>query len=206
MGRPIPNWVEEDLNVPRETFDRIDQVLRTLDDWRGRFNLIGPGEWGRVWERHVLDSLQLLPLLPKGDLIDLGSGAGFPGLIIAAARRGPDAGTVTMVESVAKKCAFLNAAIADAGLNANVFNARVEDVVPDQRACVTARAFAPMPKLLAYAEPWLGKGAVGVFPKGKTWEEELTEAKKTWTFASETIPSQTSDDGVILRISELRRD
>lgn len=208
MDRPfrdIPDWAEPILSVPRETRDKIELVLACLDSWRTKINLVGPAEWEQIWHRHVLDSLQLVPVLPEGRVLDLGSGAGFPGLVIAATRGSGQHQSVTMVESVAKKCAFLSAAIDRADLNASVLNQRVETVAPDPVASVTARAFAPLPKLLTFAQPWLSAGAIGVFPKGKTWQEELTEAKKTWTFASETIPSQTSDDGVILRISELQR-
>ena len=203
--RVYPDWLIEAFDVPRETRERIELVLSCLDDWRTKLNLIGPSEWDHVWARHVLDSLQLLPIIPSGPVLDLGSGAGFPGLLIAASREsGPD-NQVTLVESVAKKCAFLNAAISAANLNARVLNARAESIEPFPVGSVTARALAPLPKLLAYVQPWLSNGAIGVFPKGKSWQEELPEAKKTWTFASQTIPSHTSDDGVILRISELKR-
>ena len=205
MPRDVPEWAAPLLDVPRETPERLERVLACLDGWRQKINLIGPSEWDLVWHRHVLDSLQLVPILPKGRVLDLGSGAGFPGLVIAATRSNQEEDTVTMVESVSKKCAFLSAAIAEARLNARVLNQRVESVSPFPVTSVTARAFAPLPKLLTFAQPWLGTGAIGVFPKGKTWQEELTEAKKTWTFALETIPSHTSDDAVILRISELQR-
>lgn len=205
MHREVPEWAGPLLSVPRETSERLERILRSLDSWRQKINLIGPSEWEQVWHRHVLDSLQLVPVLPKGPVLDLGSGAGFPGLVIAATRSDQSEDAVTLVESVSKKCAFLAAAISDAGLNAAVLNQRVESVQPFPVSTVTARAFAPLPKLLTFAQPWLSAGAIGVFPKGKTWQEELTEAKKTWTFALETIPSQTSDDGVILRISELER-
>lgn len=205
MHRDVPDWAAPLLNVPRETPDRLDRILICLDGWRQKINLIGPSEWDQVWRRHVLDSLQLVPLLPKGRVLDLGSGAGFPGLVIAATRSDHEEDSVTLVESVSKKCAFLSAAIAEADLNARVLNERVERISPFPVATVTARAFAPLPKLLTFAQPWLSTGAIGVFPKGKTWQEELTEARKTWTFALETIPSQTSDDAVILRISELQR-
>lgn len=205
MHRDVPEWAAPSLSVPRETTERLDRILDCLAGWRRKINLIGPSEWDQVWHRHVLDSLQLVPLLPTGPVLDLGSGAGFPGLVIAATRSDHEEDSVTMVESVSKKCAFLSAAITETGLNARVLNQRVESLAPFRVATVTARAFAPLPKLLTFAQPWLGAGAIGVFPKGKTWQEELTEAKKTWTFALETIPSQTSDDAVILRISELQR-
>ena len=105
-------------DVSRETLERLDRVIDTLDVWRKKSNLIGPREWPVIWTRHVADCYQLLDLIPEdAKVVDLGSGAGFPGLIIAAARQ---AGHVTMVESVGKKCAFLRAAIEAAGLSATV--------------------------------------------------------------------------------------
>ena len=111
---------------------------------------------------------------------------------------------MTMIESVGKKCAFLRAAVQSANLNARVIQARVESVNPVEAQCVTARAFAPLPKLLDYASPWLEKGAYGVFPKGRRWQEELTSARESWRFACEAIPSKTGD-GAILKISEVSR-
>jgi 16S rRNA (guanine527-N7)-methyltransferase len=191
-------------DVSRETLDRLDRVIETLDDWRTRSNLIGPREWPVIWTRHVADCFQLLDLLPEdAKVVDLGSGAGFPGLIIAAAR---PAGHVTMIESVGKKCAFLRAAIEAAGLNATVKQERVESVEPMRADFVTARAFAPLPKLLDYAAPWLKRGASGLFLKGERWKEELTDASQTWNFAHEAIPSRVGGSGTILIIRELRGD
>lgn len=189
-------------DVSRETLDRLDRVIGTLDDWRKRSNLIGPREWPVIWTRHVADCFQLLDHLPENaKVVDLGSGAGFPGLIIAAAR---PAGHVTMIESVGKKCAFLRAAIEAAGLSASVRQERVESVGPIPADYVTARAFAPLPKLLDYAAPWLKQGATGLFLKGERWKEELTEASQTWNFAYEAIPSRVGGSGTILIVRELR--
>lgn len=190
-------------DVSRETLDRLDGVIATLDVWRQKSNLIGPKEWPQIWTRHVGDSWQLLDHIPEAArVVDLGSGAGFPGLIIAAAR--PE-GHVTMVESVGKKCAFLRAAIDAAGLPASVHQGRVETAPPISAEFVTARAFAPMPELLDYAAPWLRKGAIGVFPKGERWKEELTAARQRWNFAYEAIPSRSGGSGVILIVREVSR-
>ena len=134
--------------------------------------------------------------------MDLGSGAGFPGLVIAAAR--PD-GHVTMMESVGKKCAFLRAAIDAADLSASVYQGRVESAPSSEADIVTARAFAPMPRLLEFASPWTKNGATGVFLKGERWKDELTDAKQSWSFAYEAIPSRTGGSGVILIVRELKR-
>ena len=189
-------------DVSRETLERLDRVIDTLDDWRTRSNLIGPREWPVIWTRHVADCYQLLDHIPESArVVDLGSGAGFPGLIIAAAR---PAGHVTMIESVGKKCAYLRGAIMAAGLSADVRQERVESVSPMPADFVTARAFAPLPKLLDYAAPWLKRGATGLFLKGERWKEELTDASQTWNFAHEAIPSRVGGSGTILIVRELR--
>lgn len=190
-------------DVSRETLDRLDRIISELDVWRQKSNLIGPKEWPQIWTRHVGDSWQLLDHIPEAArIVDLGSGAGFPGLILAAAR--PKA-HVTMMESVGKKCAFLRAAIEAAGLNAAVYQGRIEAAPPIKADFVTARAFAPMPQLLEYASLWLRKGATGVFPKGERWKEELTEALQKWNFAYEAIPSRSGGSGVILIVREVLR-
>ncbi len=188
-------------NVSRETLDRLDRIVATLDAWRVKSNLIGPKEWPQIWTRHVGDSFRLVDLLPAdAKLIDLGSGAGFPGLVVAAAH--PD-GRVTMVESVGKKCAFLRAAVDAADLAATILNARVEAVRAEPADAVSARAFAPLPQLLTYAAPWMQKGATGYFFKGERWNEELTKAQETWNFVYEAIPDRHGGSGVILKVSEL---
>lgn len=199
-----PQDLKDHVDVSRETLERLKIIVRELGAWRGKMNLIGPSEYDQVWRRHVLDSLQLLPLIPAdGHTIDLGAGSGFPGLVLAACLTDPNA-RITMIESVGKKCAFLRAAVQAAELPAKVIQGRVEAINPVQADCITARAFAPLPKLLAYAEPWLTKGAYGVIPKGRRWQEELTDAQESWRFSYEAIPSVTGD-GVILKISEVSR-
>lgn len=191
------------FDVSRETLARLDAIIAELDAWRLKVNLIGPREWPTIWHRHVADGLQLMPLLGSARrVVDLGSGAGFPGLVIAAALEG---GHVTMVESVGKKCAFLHAAIQAAGLPARVEQARIESVDVDDIEVVTARALAPLPKLLELSAKWLESGAFGVFPKGENLDEELTAARQRWTFSAEVIPSRTSPTGQILTVSEVRK-
>jgi 16S rRNA (guanine527-N7)-methyltransferase len=192
-----------EFDVSRETSERLDTVILTLDAWRRRSNLIGPREWPQIWSRHVADSYQILPHISEtANCVDLGSGAGFPGLVISAAR---PKGHVTMMESVGKKCAFLRAAIDAAGLNASIYQGRIEAAPPSDADIVTARAFAPLPKLLEYAWPWMKNGAMGVFLKGERWNEELTDARQSWNFAYEAIPSRTGGSGVILIVRELKR-
>ena len=110
-----------------------------------------------------------------------------------------------MMESVGKKCAFLRAAIGGAGLSASVYQGRIEAAPNSTADIITARAFAPLPKLLDYAAPWMENGATGVFLKGERWKEELTDAQQRWNFAYEAIPSRTGGSGVILIVRELKR-
>lgn len=199
-----PEDLKSAFNVSRETLDRLILIIQELDAWRHKINLIGPSEFEQVWRRHVLDSWQLFEHIPeRAKIVDLGSGSGFPGLVLAAGFASEES-HMTMIESVGKKCAFLRSAVQAAGLQARVIQGRVEAVNSVEAQCVTARAFAPLPKLLDYAEPWLKSGAYGVFPKGRRWEEELTAAQESWRFSYEAIPS-VSGDGAILKISEVSR-
>ncbi|MEO0465401.1 MAG: 16S rRNA (guanine(527)-N(7))-methyltransferase RsmG [Pseudomonadota bacterium] len=193
------------FDVSRETLQRLDVIEALLREWVEIHNLVGPRELGVLWPRHMADSLQLCGFLgPAKRIVDLGSGAGFPGLIIAAALPGVE--DVTLIESVGKKCQFLQAAVEAADLPATVLQSRIETV--DQGAhpadAVTARALAPLPKLLNLASPWLENGAIGVFPKGQKWQEELTAAREQWTFAAEVEASRTSPAARILKLSEVR--
>ena len=190
-------------NVSRETLEKLDLVIEALDEWRTRANLIGRNEWPSIWTRHVWDSLQICDRIDdNARVVDLGSGAGFPGLMTACAK--PEA-HVTMIESVGKKCAFLRHAIDVAGLSATVIQERVESVGMFSVDIVTARAFAPLPKLLEYASPWLESGARGIFHKGQNWHEELTKAQQMWNFAYEAIPSRVGGSGILLEVTEFKR-
>ncbi len=200
-----PDQVLEVVSVSRETIAKIERVIALLDDWRGRMNLIGPSEMDHIWRRHVLDSLQLLPLIPQGGVtVDLGSGSGFPGLVLAAGLSRSDA-EIVMIETVGKKCAFLREVIRTADLNGRVRQGRVENVNDLAVSCITARAFAPLPKILGYAEKWFAQGAFALLPKGRRWQEELTQAQECWKFAYEVIPSLSGGEGAILKISEVSR-
>jgi len=200
-----PNQLADLVDVSRETIDKIETVVELLDEWRRKMNLIGPTEMDHIWRRHILDSLQLAPLIAaQGVTVDLGAGSGFPGLVLAAGLTAPNA-EIVMIETVGKKCAFLREAVRAADLKAHVRQGRVENVRDIAAACVTARAFAPLSKLLEYAEKWLGKGAYAVLPKGRRWQEELTQAQECWKFAYQVIPSMSGGDGAILKISEVSR-
>ena len=201
-----PDDILGQIDVSRETMDRIKAVVNELDRWRVKHNLIGPEERSRLWRRHVLDSLQLISYRTGNDpsWLDLGSGAGFPALILACAFA--DKGDLfTLVESNGKKASFLRAAIRSAGLNARVCNERIEDVSRETYEHVTARALADLSRLLDHAYLFLAPGASCIFLKGKGFREELEEASKAWSFQVEVHPSLSHSEGRIIVISELGR-
>lgn len=192
--------------VSRETLSKIHSFLAVLDDWRSRINLIGPGEGRHLWRRHVLDSLQLLDQIGPGDsrIADLGSGAGFPGLVLACALAERPNASVTLVEKSVRKSQFLEAAAKTVGLPAKVLNQRLEDAPPKDRFdVVTARALAPLPKLLGYAHAWLKPSGKALLMKGRDAVTELTVARETWTFELSTRTSLSSPEGRILTVSAL---
>lgn len=194
--------------VSRETLDAFDRWREMLVETNAHTNLVGRSTLDQFWERHALDSYQLMEHVPaEARLIaDLGAGAGFPGIALALGlrERGQTA-RVVMVDSVGKKAAFLARVIAELGLDAEARAVRVESLdATEGFDLVTARAFAPLHKLLDFAHPLLKSGAEGLFFKGRSYPDELTRARKSWTFKSQVIPSRTSD-GVILRINEVQR-
>ena len=197
-------------DVSRETSARLDILINELARWQKIKNLVGPSTLPEVWTRHVADSLQLLAVAPEARRwLDLGSGAGFPGLVIAAALAGQGGAEVHLVESNSRKCAFLRHAARLMGAPAQVHEARIEAIVFPGFAArgievVTARALAPLEELVAWTEPLLKSGAVGLFPKGREVQSELTAASKSWRLDAELIPSRTDPSGRIVRIGPLQ--
>jgi len=193
-------------HVSRETLSRVSAYLSALDAWRERINLIGPGEGRHLWRRHVLDSLQLLDQIGPNDKLvaDLGSGAGFPGLALACALVDRAGTSMTLVEKSPRKSEFLKAAIIAVGLPAQVLTQRVEEAPESQFDVVTARALAPLPKLLGYAHAWLKPSGKALLMKGRDAVAELTMARKSWTFDLSTRASLSSPEGQILTVSDLR--
>jgi 16S rRNA (guanine527-N7)-methyltransferase len=189
------------LPVSRETVDRLAAYADLLERWQARINLVGPGTMGDLWRRHMLDSAQLLPHLRPGPILDLGSGAGFPGLVLAVLGAGP----VHLVESDGRKCAFLREAARVTGTAVTIHPVRAETLTPFAVTTVTARALAPLSKLLELAAPFLESGARALFLKGRSSEVELTEAAKDWMMTVERIPSLSDPEGLILHLSEVQR-
>ena len=176
-----------------------------LEDANQRMNLVGASTLGDFWNRHFLDSAQLMPLAPGARTwADLGAGAGFPGLILAILLKGHAGARVYLVESMAKRCRFLSEVVAALELPAEVQHARAEDLRLKVDV-VTARACAPLPRLLEFARPYLFSGAKGLFLKGAEVESEVELARENWRFALAVHPSLSDPRGRIIEVSELAR-
>jgi 16S rRNA (guanine527-N7)-methyltransferase len=195
--------------VPRETANLLDRFVELLLPWTQRTNLIARSTIPTIWTRHISDSLQLLPLAPGAtSWIDFGSGAGFPGVILACSLAGRAGAEVHLIESNGKKAAFLREAVQQLALPAEVHTVRIEDFVKNSKLrpdVVTARAVAPLHRLLDLAMPLLMKGVLGVFPKGQDVEGELTRASKYWNIDAQLVPSQTSPQARIVIVRGLKR-
>jgi len=188
--------------VSRETLARLTAYAEVLADWNALHNLVARSTLPDLWHRHLLDSAQLAPLIPgeARTLADLGSGAGFPGLVLAALR--PDL-SVTLHEATTKKCAFLQAAADRMGLHVTIENARMEELPHRSFDVVTARACAPLPQLLGYAHSFVGPNTVCLFLKGQNVGSELTEATRYWNMKVSQVPSQTDPSAAIVEVREL---
>ena len=176
-----------------------------LGEWNERMNLVGPSAMAEFWGRHAYDSAQLLALAPGAlTWADLGAGAGFPGLVLAILLKGRPGAAVHLVESMAKRCRFLQAVVDELALPARVHNARAESLSLTVDI-VTARACAPMPRLMEFAWPYLRKGATALFLKGQDVDAEMAEATTSWDFQAQLLPSRSNASGRIVQVSKVRR-
>jgi 16S rRNA (guanine527-N7)-methyltransferase len=204
-----PEDIVKPYDVSRESLDRLARYAELLLHWQKRINLIGPSTVDELWTRHIGDALEVLRYIPEEakTIVDLGSGAGLPGLVIAIAGAGRY--DVHLVESNSKKAAFLREAARVCHAPARVHNVRIEYLDPAAEGfnpdVVTARALAPLPKLLELAEPMLKKGAIGLFHKGQDVDTELTDATKYWNIDVRKHSIETDSAGCILEIRELER-
>jgi 16S rRNA (guanine527-N7)-methyltransferase len=193
--------------VSRETAARLDRFVELLLKWQALTHLIAPSTVPTLWTRHIADSLQLLDLAPEAKIwVDLGTGGGFPGLVIACAFCGTQGRLVHLVESNTKKAAFLREAVAATESPAVVHAVRMEKFVESfagKADIVTARAVSPLSLLLGQCVPLLSQGALGLFPKGQDVEVELTEASKCWKMAADLVPSRTDPKARIVMIRAL---
>jgi 16S rRNA (guanine527-N7)-methyltransferase len=183
----------------------LNRLVALTKTWTKKINLVAPSTIDAVWDRHVLDSAQLLAHAPVNwrHWVDLGTGGGFPGLVVAVlvgAHR-----EVTLVESDLRKCTFLRTAIRELGLTAKVVNDRIEKTTIARADIVSARALAPLGQLLDYSSGILDDTGTALFPKGEAHMSEILSAQETWSFECDALPSITNPDARILRISRIRK-
>ena len=194
--------------VSRETFDRLVAFERVFRKWAQRINLVAPSTLDDVWERHILDSVQVVRLGGAATRwLDIGSGGGFPGLIIGTMIAARPGASIDLVESNRKKAGFLQAVVGELALPARVHAKRIEDVHAVIRApeVLSARALAPLPLLLELSSPWLETGTTALFHKGRDYRQEIQDSAPSWRFDLVEHPSLTDAQGVILEIRNLRR-
>lgn len=199
--------------VSRETLQKLEQYVALLRQWQPRINLVAPSTMSDIWVRHVADSAQSFAIIPHAKTwIDIGSGAGFPGLVIAILLAEQGSGTVDLIESNGKKCAFLNAVIRetrirDTGLLINVHQGRIEKVLPSLKtpAVICARALASLDGLLRLTEPLLNHECVGLFSKGRDHSNEIKQAQLNWTFDVVSTKSRFEDNSALLSVSNVRK-
>ena len=212
---------EDEFSVSRETVAKLSSYEESLRQWQRTINLVAPSTLPDTWERHFADSAQLFALAPKGARrwLDLGSGAGFPGLVLAMLLSGSPGSAearVTLVESDQRKAAFLREVARKTGLAVDIVCDRIEKpatqaklVSRETGQCgnwdvITARALAPLPRLLDLAAPYFSPDTVGLFLKGREAQAEIKAAEDRWAFEAELHPSQTDDDGRVVVVRALR--
>jgi 16S rRNA (guanine527-N7)-methyltransferase len=190
--------------ISRETMERLKAYAALLIEWSGRINLVGRSTLADLWRRHFLDSAQLLPLIPLGarSLVDLGSGAGFPGLVLAIL----GVPGVELIEADRRKATFLREASRAAGVDVTLRACRIESVAPQAADVVTARGCAPLNRLLPLAERLIGPQTTCLFLKGAQVEEELTVAGKAWTMIVSRHPSRSDPGGTVLSLQQVVRE
>ena len=202
MNPPFtPHHFAAETDVSRETLQRLQIYRNLLLKWNSRVNLVGKSTLGDIWRRHFLDSAQLLHYIPKKSKVwvDLGSGAGFPGMVLAIL----NVGTVHLVESNQRKCAFLREVARTTQTNVEIHNKRIEHLDPWPIDVITARAVAPVAKLLELSRSFVTPESTCLFLKGQDIDDELTEAGKYWKMSIDRTPSVADYRGTILRLTRV---
>lgn len=196
-------------DVSRETMDLLKSYQNSLNEWQQKFNLVSDASLPDSWNRHFLDSMQLYKFIPKEARImyDFGSGAGFPGMVLAImAKEKTPYLKIKLIESIAKKTLYLNHVRQLTGVDVEIINGRIENLQAEKADVITSRAMTALDKLLEYAYKFCGSKTKCIFPKGKKHQEEILEARKHWSFECEIVPSDLSDEGVILIITNLSKN
>ena len=196
------------MGVSRETMAHLDQLEQLLRKWNPAINLVAQSSIAALWSRHYLDSAQVFSIASPttGVWADLGSGGGFPGLVVAilAHERAPEL-QVILVEADRRKAAFLATLVRECALRAQIIAERIESTPPLAAQFLSARALAPLPKLLDYAERHLKEGGMAMFSKGSNWRDEVSEARRLWRFEATAHPSKTDENAAILELRGIAR-
>ena len=194
--------------VSRGTIDRLKKYANLLTKWNPKINLVSESTIKNLWSRHIEDSAQIFTLVPdvEGSWVDLGSGGGFPGLVIAILAQGSNSNLqVTLVESDARKATFLRTVIRECKLSVRVLTNRIESLPSLQADVISARALAELPKLLRFADLHLRPNGTALFQKGARWQKELTAVDKSWSFQLDRFTSLTEPEAVTLRMRGIKR-
>ncbi|HEV3242154.1 MAG TPA: 16S rRNA (guanine(527)-N(7))-methyltransferase RsmG [Methyloceanibacter sp.] len=205
-----PEEFAEAFKVPRETIHRLVRYAELLTKWQARQNLVSAKTLAHLWDRHFADSAQILRLAPDAHVwLDLGSGAGFPGLVIAILQANHANFCMHLVESTAKKCAFLAEVARATSAPVEIHCMRIEELSKTATSLkpeiITVRALAPLPRLLELAAPWFGPGVRGLLLKGRDASQEIDAADRRFDFACQLHPSITAEDSFIVEISDLAK-
>lgn len=194
-------------NVSRETQDRLQIFADLVEKWTPRINLVSRNSLVHLWDRHIIDSIQVFQCAPPAThWLDLGSGGGFPGLVVAILAADAAAEMeVSLVESDQRKATFLRTALRETGVPGRVHAERIEALTPQNATVLSARALADLDGLLGFCDRHLDSDGTALFPKGVTWKEEVAEARKNWSFDMEKVDSKTMDGSVILKIRGVSR-
>ena len=202
MREPSPGA----LDVSRETLTRLEQFADLVREWNPRINLVSEGTLPSLWTRHILDSAQLLRHSEDpSKWLDLGSGGGFPGIVVAILlKERMLSSEMTLVESDKRKSAFLKTAVRNLDLRVSVRAERIEAVTNVSASTLSARALAPLDRLLGYAQPRLAVGGIALFPKGRNWRNEVRIAEEKWLFSLDVVESETEAESALLKISGIQ--
>ena len=204
----IESKILDDKNVSHETLDRLRIFESLVKKWTKAINLVSKGDSSKIWERHILDSAQIYPYLPKSPAIysDFGSGGGFPSIVLAALLYEEDPNIeIHLIESDGRKAAFLRTALRELKIPGMVWGKRVQEVKLSPARVVSARAVAPLVDLLSMAQPLINKETICFFPKGVNWKKEVEDARKHWSFDLKAINSRTQSDAIILELGSIER-
>jgi len=206
MGIDFKENFQAHLDVSRETLDRLSQYEALVRKWNPTINLVAKSTLDDLWQRHFQDSAEvfLLAGVKTGKWVDLGSGGGFPGIVVAILARelAPDI-SVTCIESDLRKCEFMRTVSRAVGVPVGVISRRIEDVPPQNAAVVSARALAPLPRLMAYIERHLAPGGTALVHKGENWRQEVQTALDSWRFSVENHASPNHPNAAILKIRDI---